>query len=216
MKHSLKQTALAVALVGAFGVANATPLLFDNVTTEVATSSFFGGTLVAQASTDVSTPAWTGTARTAVYDTGTGMDFYYQFTNNPTSTTGVTRFAAFDFTGLGANAVDVYQTNDVFGIFTTGSEQSNTADRTNAGVVGFNFVPNGESKIEPGTTSWTQIIRTEATWYSPGNFGILNGAAANATGFGVAAIPEPESFAMLLAGLGLMGTIARRRARKGS
>lgn len=30
----------------------------------------------------------------------------------------------------------------------------------------------------------------------------------------IAAVPEPESYAMLLAGLGLIGTIARRRAQK--
>ena len=30
----------------------------------------------------------------------------------------------------------------------------------------------------------------------------------------VSAVPEPESYAMLLAGLGLIGTIARRRAQK--
>jgi len=30
----------------------------------------------------------------------------------------------------------------------------------------------------------------------------------------VTAVPEPETYAMLLAGLGLMGTIARRRKAK--
>jgi hypothetical protein len=29
--------------------------------------------------------------------------------------------------------------------------------------------------------------------------------------FNVSAVPEPESYAMLLAGLGLLGTLARRR-----
>lgn len=36
----------------------------------------------------------------------------------------------------------------------------------------------------------------------------------NALNFAVTAVPEPESFAMLLAGLGLMGAIARRRNKK--
>jgi len=38
----------------------------------------------------------------------------------------------------------------------------------------------------------------------------------NITNFTVAAVPEPESYAMLLAGLGLMGAIARRRKNKQS
>ena len=41
-----------------------------------------------------------------------------------------------------------------------------------------------------------------------GNFKVTVGSAT------VTPVPEPESYAMLLAGLGLMGTIARRRSRK--
>lgn len=33
--------------------------------------------------------------------------------------------------------------------------------------------------------------------------------------FTVSAVPEPETFAMLLAGLGLIGTIAVRRCQRG-
>ena len=36
----------------------------------------------------------------------------------------------------------------------------------------------------------------------------------SANTFHVTAVPEPESYAMLLAGLGLMGAIARRRSNK--
>lgn len=77
-------------------------------------------------------------------------------------------------------------------------------------MIGFSFVQNVLSKIDPGTTSFTQIIRTNARNYQAGNFGLLDGIGDNAVGF-AAAVPEPETYAMLLAGLGLMGTIARRR-----
>ena len=39
-----------------------------------------------------------------------------------------------------------------------------------------------------------------------GNGGIYSGA--------IAAVPEPETYAMLLAGLGLMGAVVRRRSNR--
>jgi len=53
-----------------------------------------------------------------------------------------------------------------------------------------------------------------------GSFGLtFNNAGGDNMGamldnVSVVAVPEPESYALLLAGLGLMGTVARRRARK--
>lgn len=217
MNNSIKRSVLALALLGAVGAANATALVATIPTASVdVVAGGFGGTLLDSAVSAVSTPSFTGTARAAVYDTGAGLDFYYQFTNDVTSNTGIERFTGYDFSGLGSSVISVFQTSAAFGIFTTGTETSDYADRTLNGVVGFNFVPTANSKIIPGTTSFTQIIRTTATGYQPGNFGILDGFAANATAFAALPVPEPESFAMLLAGLGLMGTIARRRTRKPS
>jgi hypothetical protein len=148
-----------------------------------------------------------------VYKTSTGLDFYYQFSNNASSKNGVERFTGYDFASLGASAVGVFQTGAAFDMFTAGTETSDYADRTTLGVIGFNFVPNAHSKINPGTTSFTQIIRTNATEYVAGNFGLLDGIGDNAKGFATA-VPEPETYAMLLAGLGMIGTIIRRRKAK--
>jgi hypothetical protein len=43
--------------------------------------------------------------------------------------------------------------------------------------------------------------------------GQINGTAFIGANYTVTPVPEPESYALLLAGLGLMGTVARRRAR---
>lgn len=214
-----KKTLLALALAGVFGAANATTLATTtggsaNVSDSVdQVANFFGGTMLDSAITAISTPGWTGTARMAVYDTGSGLDFYYQFSNDAASTTGLERFAAFDFSALAPTPIDVYQTSAAFGIFSAGTEYADYADRTANGVIGFSFVPNGQSKINPGTTSFTQIIRTNARDYKPGNFALIDGYSANAVAF-APAVPEPETYAMMMAGLGLIGYIGRRRRAK--
>jgi hypothetical protein len=214
MNISLKHTALALALIGAIGGAQATALhnLVPSTSVDIVAASF-GGTLLDSATTLVSNISYNGTARTAVYKTSTGLDFYYQFTNNASSKNGIERFTGYDFSSLGATVVNVFQTGAAFDMFTAGTEASDYADRTTNGVIGFNFIPNTHSKVNPGTTSFTQIIRTNASQYVAGNFGLLDGIGDNAKGFATA-VPEPESYALMLGGLGMIGTIIRRRKAK--
>lgn len=214
MRLKIKNAVLAIALSGAFATVSATPLIPNTLSANVdIVASFFGGTLLDTAITNISNFGYNGTARAAVYDSGSGLDFYYQFSNNASSLHGVERFSFYDFTSLNAELIDVYQTATAFGIFVTGTESSDYADRTNFGVLGISFVPNGFSKIDPGTSSYIQIVRTNATEYMPGYFGLLNGFGDNAAGFAptvAAVVPEPGSAPMLLAGLGLIGAIGRR------
>lgn len=212
MKVNLKHSALMLVLLSSAGITQATTLGLNVPINSVAQSvGSFGGILLDSAITPINNTSYNGTARAAVYDTGTGLDFYYQFTNNATSKNGLERFSMYDFSSLGATNVDVFQTGAAFGIFTAGTETSDGADRTAMGVIGFSFIPNANSKVNPGTTSFTQIIRTNARQYTAGNFGLLDGIGDNAAGFAVSAVPETESYAMLLVGLGLIGTIIRRR-----
>ncbi len=215
MKLTTQLTVAALALAGSISGAQATALVINTPTTSVDVSgTFFGGSLVASGITNISNISYQGIARTEVYDTGTGLDFYYQFANASTSLNGIERFTGWDFSALGNSVVDVYQTNAAFGAFTAGTEKSDYADRTSAGVIGFNFIADQHSKVGPGTTSFVQVIRTNARTFQAGNFGLLDGIGDNATGFGVSAVPEPESYAMMLGGLARMGTIARRRKSK--
>ncbi|WP_374049964.1 FxDxF family PEP-CTERM protein [Nitrosomonas sp. sh817] len=51
------------------------------------------------------------------------------------------------------------------------------------------------------------------TTFASGQFGFYNNSQSNVryAGFEVTPVPEPETYAMLLAGLGLVGFMARRR-----
>jgi hypothetical protein len=210
-----KLIALVLSLAGACGLANATPLSVEVLTPNVdVVPAFFGGTLLDSAITNISNSSYNGIARSAVYDTGTGLDFYYQFTNNASSVNGLERFSAYNFSSVGsATVLDVYQTAGPFGIFVAGTEQSDYADRTGLGVIGISFVPNGASKINPGTTSYTQIIRTNARAYTTGNFGLLDGIGDNAKGFATSAVPEPGTSTLMLVGLAVCALFTRRRLK---
>lgn len=61
----------------------------------------------------------------------------------------------------------------------------------------------------------TGVLKSKYTPYADGGTDMrvyLNGSTLTMST--VAAVPEPETYAMLLAGLGLIGSIARRRARR--
>lgn len=56
-------------------------------------------------------------------------------------------------------------------------------------------------------------VSNVANWMVDTNNGSYATSIPNTAAFSITAVPEPKSYAMLLAGLGLMGFIARRRSR---
>lgn len=182
-----------------------------------------GGTVLNSSTQAVSTPHWTGTFRTAVVDgpeAGVNLDFYYQVANASGSTDSLARVTGSDFpNGFTTN---LQQTAAAFSIFTAGTQAATNGDRGNLGVVGFNFFPgaSGTGKIDPGETSYTLIVRTNATSFTNGYSGITNGTATTVNSFMpsgqppiVGPIPEPGTLALLASGLLAAGGVARRRTK---
>lgn len=98
--------------------------------------------------------------------------------------------------------------------FTFGEKSGGKLNFSNAGTLANNSFANGMNVMRI-TGLATGLLPSVYTPYADGANSVklyLDGN--NALNFAVTAVPEPESFAMLLAGLGLMGAIARRRNKK--
>lgn len=188
------------------------------------------GSLLGYVSTDVSSATFAGEVRAAVFDgkeAGVNLDFYYQFSNYGDSVDAIARLTAGGYSGM---SVDVRQDGGMWGDFVRGMEAVGTVDMSSDGTLGFNFTPG----VVAGRTTTVLRVRTAATSFVDSWISIIDGTTTLAPAFApggvlsppivevpdipggvrpppVAAIPEPETYALMLAGLGMLGLISRRR-----
>lgn len=69
----------------------------------------------------------------------------------------------------------------------------------------------GDRSSQAAFADYKALVSNAANWTDGGD-GSYAAVIPNTTAFTVAAVPEPETYAMMLAGLGLMGVVARRKA----
>lgn len=214
---NLKQLALSLALGATFAVmqepAMATQLLVGGFASNPSTNSFQGGTLLATNSVSVASATFVGFARSAVYRNVAGtLDFYYQFAD----TGGLDNIGRLSFSNYDNFTTDVSFITDgalVGGGFLNGLVDPKSVQRGASilfNAVGFNYAPG----FVAGSTSFALLIRTNATNFVPGTFSVIDGSTSTTASFApaaVAAIPEPETYALFLAGLAAVGFMTRRR-----
>lgn len=152
------------------------------------------GTLLATSSTPFMTSTGTasGTLVTAVYqEAGGTLDFYYQVTNDTTSTNcggsfqpacdSLARLVAIQF-GSFTTAIG-YRTDGASlpggAGFVNGTVAPVAADRESTGTaVGITFYAPDSSKVHPGQTSNVLVVSTNATHFGPGSATVVGGGGS--------------------------------------
>jgi len=118
---------------------------------------------------------------------------------------------------LGSSLTSISLTANGFASFATALETFVTGDGG-----GWTNIANGISSNLINLTSWVSVLEFTPLSPTPTEYRlVISGNANNLYNYGgnvdlMAPIPEPEIYAMMAAGLGLMGFVARRRQRNGA
>jgi len=143
----------------------------------------------------------TGTVSEIVFtDLATGnLDFVYQVS---VATGVIGALTGYNFAGFTTNVGYGTPANlqCAFSISCSGTvAPSSIASSADGSVISFNFNPNVS-----GAITYALEIRTNASSYTTGSIGLIDGGGATLNGYAPASVPEPSS--MLLLGAGLLLT----------
>ena len=164
--------------------------------------------------------------RSAVYKNSLGtLDFYYQVERTGIGSAAqnnnqeVKRFTVSAFDGFNVDALAIAADPDGAGTFKAGNNPTPAGGSTTrvsrdpgGEVIETNFWGAGFNGLIGTENSVTYVFRTNATRFDEGTFGVLDGSSLQGITF-APAVPEPATWAMMLAGFGLIGGMARRSQR---
>ena len=164
--------------------------------------------------------------RSAVYRNSLGtLDFYYQVerTGSGSAPTGnnqeIKRFTVSAFDGWDVDALVIAGDPDAGGAFkavnnpTPAGGSTTRVSRDPLGeVIETNFWGAGRNGLIGTENSATYVFRTNAYSFTQGTFGVIDGSTLQGFTF-APKVPEPATWAMMIAGFGLIGGMARRSQR---
>ncbi len=164
--------------------------------------------------------------RSAVYKNALGtLDFHYQVERTGVGSAAtandqeVKRFTVSAFDGFDVDAVIIAGDPDGDGAFKAGNNPTPAGGSTtrvsrapDGAVIETNFWATGFNGLIGTENSVTYIFRTNATAFTAGTFGVLDGSSLQGITF-APTVPEPASWAMMIGGFGLLGAAARRSRR---
>ena len=192
-----------------------TPFDFSTQGTQIAYSEVAGQALT-----------FAGIFRSAVYRNTDGkLDFYFQVerTGPGSNATGnnheITKFTVADFANWTVDALVSAGDPDGAGAFKAvnnpvpaGGSTTRVSRGFSGSVIETNFQGAGANGLIGTENSATYIFRTNAFSFKAGTFGVLDGSSLQGITF-APTVPEPATWAMMLAGFGLIGGVARRSNR---
>lgn len=178
------------------------------------------GTLLASLTAPGTALTFSATLYSAVYREADGtLSFLYQVArtgagNGPTPNDQAINFLTASAFGL--FTVDALESAGGFGIFQAANNPGiDTSLISRDGTGNVLTVSFGANNLAGTDISNVYIFHTNATNFTTGTYGILDGSSLQGLAFApTAAVPEPGTWMMMLAGFGLCGAALRFRRRK--
>ena len=166
-----------------------------------------GGTQLASQSVPFSYGVLQGTLTSSVISGdpsnpfGTGLTFTYQVAVSALSGDSASQISVSSYAGFLTDA----SYNPIAGGTVVPDFMSRSA--TPGNVVRFTFLT---TPIGPGLSSALLVVQTDAALWAPTTAGITDGQTVNVSSYAPIAVPEPETCALIVMGLGLLGFRLRR------